>query len=99
MSRLPIVPCLGMNGNGTNSYRSRPPKVVGVVKNTQMVSPFGATSETNEISTWKPRLFIGYVHPICGITNTLVYSGCSSVGRTLGLGPRGRRFESGHPDE
>ena len=38
-SRLPIVPCLGMNGNGTISYRSRPPKVVGVKKNTQMVSP------------------------------------------------------------
>ncbi len=25
--------------------------------------------------------------------------GCSSVGRTLGLGPRGRQFESGHPDQ
>lgn len=25
-------------------------------------------------------------------------SGCSSVGRMLGLGPRGRRFESCHPD-
>ena len=25
--------------------------------------------------------------------------GCSSVGRTLGLGPRGRQFKSGHPDK
>ena len=25
--------------------------------------------------------------------------GCSSVGRTLGLGPRGRQSESGHPDK
>ena len=44
-----------MNGKISNNYRIRPPKVVGVVKNTQMVSPFGSTSETNEISTWKSR--------------------------------------------
>lgn len=44
-----------MNGNISNNYKIRPPKVVGVVKNTQMVSPFGFTSETNEISTWKSR--------------------------------------------
>lgn len=34
-----------MNGNIINNYKIRPPKVVGVVKNTQMVSPFGFTSE------------------------------------------------------
>lgn len=44
-----------MNGKISNNYRIRPPKVVGVVKNTQMVSPFGFTLETNEISTWKSR--------------------------------------------
>ena len=27
------------------------------------------------------------------------YPGCSSVGRTLGLGPRGREFESRQPDK
>lgn len=34
-----------MNGNISNNYKIRPPKVFGVVKNTQMVSPFGSTSE------------------------------------------------------
>ena len=28
-----------------------------------------------------------------------VKTGCSTVGSMLGLGPRGRRFESGHPDQ
>ena len=35
----------------------------------------------------------------CFSRYTYHLSGCSSVGRVRGLGPRGRRFEPGHPDQ
>ncbi len=33
-----------------------------------------------------------------GVLFLTLITGCSTVGSMLGLGPRGRRFKSGHPD-